>query len=92
MAKKPVKKKKKIATPKPKKPRKDPRIEEIYETTITFNCPTRGLVTQKVKVKKFKSLGEQASQGLLLGGDEIDKLEEKDNGLSMYDDEPAGEE
>ena len=46
----------KKATPKVaevKKPRKDPRIESMYEETVTYNCPKRGLVTQKVKVKRY---------------------------------------
>jgi len=33
----------------------DPNLEKIYETTITFTCPVRGLVTQKVKVKRYKT-------------------------------------
>jgi len=28
-------------------------IKEIRETLITFQCPVRGLVTEKVKVKVF---------------------------------------
>lgn len=59
MARKPVKKKKK--SPKIVQPKKrkqailDPNVEEIYEETITFNCPQRGKVSQKVKVKRYKS-------------------------------------
>ena len=89
----PKKKLAKKVAPKDKKPRKDPRVQEVYETTVTFKCPTRGLVTQKVKVKRMKPLSEQATlSSAVLGGDEIDRLEEKDNGLSMYDDDVPGEE
>jgi len=28
---------------------------EYYTTEITYNCPNRGKVTQKVKVKKYKT-------------------------------------
>lgn len=66
-----------------KKPRKDPRIEEIYEETVSFTCPVRGLVTQKVKIKRFKSFGEQAKH-VLTGNEVVDKLEEQDDGLSIY--------
>ena len=41
------------------KPKRDPRIEEIYEEEVTFQCPVRGLVRQKVKIKRFKPLAEQ---------------------------------
>jgi hypothetical protein len=74
------------ATPKPK-PKRDPRIEEIYEEEVTFTCPVRGLVKQKVKVKRFKPLAEQESKHLVVSITElVDKLEEKDDGLSIYSD------
>jgi hypothetical protein len=65
---------------------KDPRIEEIYEDEITFTCPVRGLVTQKVKVKRYKSPGQMETKTLTAPMSEfVDALEEKDNGLSIYD-------
>ena len=70
-----------------KKPKKDPRIEEIYEEEVTFICPVRGKVTQKVKVKKFKPLAEQEAKHLVVTIDELTaKLEEEDDGLSIYSD------
>lgn len=33
----------------------DPNIERVYEQEIEFMCPVRGLVKQKVKVKKYKT-------------------------------------
>jgi hypothetical protein len=88
--------KKKAATPviaEAKKPRKDPRIESTFEETITFTCPKRGLVTQKVKVKRYKPLGEQANRHVLNSNDAVDKLEEQDDGLSIYSDaEDLGDE
>ncbi len=75
------------AKPKPIKERKDPRIEEIYEEEVTFTCPVRGLVTQKVKIKRFKPLIEQESKHLMTSMSElVDKLEEQDDGLSIYND------
>lgn len=71
---------------KPTKERKDPRVQEIYEEEIQFMCPTRGLVKQKVKVKRFKSFGEIAEKSVIYGSDQIDKLEEKDDGLAIYSD------
>lgn len=71
-----------------KKPRKDPRIEEIYEEEVTFTCPVRGLVTQKVKVKRYKPATElDARQRLMVSINELtSKLEEADDGLSIYSD------
>ena len=65
----------------------DPRIEDVYEKEITFNCPVRGLVTQKVKVKRYRPLGEQTQRPQIGTSDElVNKLEEKDSGLSIYND------
>jgi hypothetical protein len=72
------------ATPKQKK---DPRIEEIYEEEVVFNCPVRGKVKQKVKIKRFKSLAEQQSKHLVASiSDLVDQLEEQDDGLAIYND------
>jgi len=37
-----------------KKQNKEEYIERIEWKDITYNCPERGLVTQKVKVTRFK--------------------------------------
>ena len=29
------------------------KVEEIYPTMITFKCPKRGYITQKVMIKKY---------------------------------------
>lgn len=65
---------------------KDPRIEETYEEEVTFTCPVRGKVTQKVKIKRFKALGENAPKHVLQSNEWTDKIEEKDDGLSIYND------
>jgi hypothetical protein len=89
-----MKKKKKLIAKKPKvkakAPPKDPRIEEIYEDEISFNCPVRGKVTQKVKVKRFKPLYEQAVKHVLAVKEDVDSLDKEDDGLSIYDGEELG--
>jgi len=78
------KKNKPKAAPKQKR---DPRIEEIYEEEVTFTCPVRGVVKQKVKIKRFKPLAEQEQKHLVTSISElVDKLEEQDDGLSIYSD------
>lgn len=78
-------KQKKSKKPQVKAP-KDPRIEEIYEQEVEFVCPTRGLVKQKVKIKRFKPLSTQLQTGIIYSSDSISALEEKDDGLSIYSD------
>ena len=81
---------KKQVKEKPIKEKLDPRIEEIYEREITFHCPVRGLVKQKVKVKRYKPLAEQVLKHKVISANElVNKLEEKDSGLSIYN---SGEE
>jgi hypothetical protein len=77
----------KKAQEKKKQPKKDPRIEEIYEQEVTFVCPVRGLVRQKVKIKRYKPLTQQEVRPLVASIDELtEKLDEKDDGLSIYSD------
>lgn len=79
---------KKVAAPEKKqKPKRDPRIEQVYEQEVSFMCPVRGLVKQKVKIKRFKTLEEQTSKHLVATIDELTSaLDEKDDGLSIYSD------
>lgn len=73
--------------PKEKKPRKDPRIEQEYDEIVTFTCPVRGKVTQKVRIKRYKPLTDGNNQRLMVSIDELTaKLEEQDDGLSIYSD------
>lgn len=66
---------------------KDPRIQEVYEETVYFNCPIRGRIAQKVKIKRFKSLIDQSNQKHVLdSGDPLDRIENQDDGLSIYND------
>jgi hypothetical protein len=82
-------KKTKKSEPKEKKPKekKDPRIEETYEEEVSFMCPVRGLVKQKVKVKKFKPLNQQDPKYRIAPIDELTaKLDSEDDGMSIYND------
>lgn len=45
---------------KPRKKRKDPRIEEEYFEDIEVTCPATGeLIKQKVKIVRYKAVGEK---------------------------------
>jgi hypothetical protein len=71
--------------------RKDPRIQNVYETEVEFMCPVRGLVKQKVKVKKFKQPSSEQRFPLPTSSDSLSAIEEKEgDGLSIYqEDEEA---
>ena len=78
---------KKKKAPAEKKERRDPRIEQVYEEEVTFDCPIRGKVTQKVKIKRYKPFTEQTQRPFVVSIDELtNKLEEEDDGLSIYSD------
>ncbi len=68
-----------------------PELEETYETEIEFVCPVRGLVKQKVKVKKYKSTEFQPVVDVRQSKSLADQLDVKYSGL-MLDDELADEE
>jgi hypothetical protein len=59
--------KKKVAKTKTEKI--DPNVEEIYEETITFTCPVRGLVTQKVKIKRYKPQSSNEERSVMQDSD-----------------------
>ena len=69
--------------------KKDPRIEETYDEVITFMCPKRGLVKQKVKVKRYRATASVDVKNVLSGTELEDILEEKDDGMSIYSDGDA---
>jgi hypothetical protein len=84
MAKKVLKKKTtRVHIPKTKakvnKPPKcnDPMVDEMYEDTIEFMCPVRGLVKQKVWVKRLKSLKDNAIPMVSTIDDVVEKIDKK---------------
>jgi hypothetical protein len=51
-------------------------------------CPVRGLIKQKVKVRKFKQLSSE-QRFVTEAADPLADVESKDDGLSIYsEDEP----
>lgn len=56
---------------------------EIYETEIEFTCPVRGLVKQKVKVKKFKSVDILPVADIRRSKSVTDELDLKFSGLNL---------
>jgi hypothetical protein len=81
------KSKEKKKAPTEKKERKDPRIQEMYYEEVTFVCPIRGLVKQKVKVKRFKPLNQQDPKYRITAVNELtEKLDSQDDGMSIYSD------
>ena len=56
---------------------------EIYETEIEFTCPVRGLVKQKVKVKKFKSVDILPVADIRRSKSVTDELDLKYSGLNL---------
>lgn len=70
----------------------DPRIEEVYEQEVKFLCPKRGWVTQKVKIKKYKTVVEaDAKHTIKPENDVIEKLEGDDDGLQIYNEDEVTE-
>jgi hypothetical protein len=74
---------KKTTTP---KPQKGPKLESTYETEIEFMCPVRGLVKQKVKVKKYQSTEIQQIDDIRTSNNLTDQLDLKYSGLMLDDD------
>lgn len=89
-------KKKSKKQPAKKQPKKvvDPNIEDVYETEVSFMCPKRGLVKQKVKVKKYKTRCTDTLDviGTETDSDLLDKIEKEDDGLSIYSEEELSKE
>lgn len=78
--------KQKVKATKTKAPKKDSRIEDIYEQEVTFTCPKRGKITQIVKIKRCKPAVINDGKYVLQSNNSIDRLEEQDDGLSIYSD------
>ena len=67
-----------------KRPKKsdDPMVKEIVEIEVEFDCPVRGKVKQKVKMKRLKSIKDiMKAQVNIEGIDSIDK----DTEIQAYD-------
>lgn len=69
-------------------------VTGTYETEIEFTCPVRGVVKQKVLVKKYKNVDNQVVSDPLPSKSIADKLDRKFSGLTLVDDtiDPVDEE
>lgn len=67
------------------KPEKGPVPENIYETEIEFICPVRGLVKQKVKVKRYRGSEPQPVVDIRPSNAITDQLDGKYSGLMLDD-------
>lgn len=77
--------KKTIQQPK-QQPEKGPVLEETYETEIEFMCPVRGLVKQKVKVKRYQGCQPTPVVDIRPNNSLADQLDIKYSGLMLEDD------
>ena len=64
-----------------RKTKPDPNVENTYWDTISFYCPIKKkMITQKVQVKKYKSLGDilRLSRTAVVTADPLDGIESDD--------------
>jgi len=69
------------------KPEKKPVLEKTYETEIEFMCPVRGLVKQKVKVKKYQGSEFESIDEVRQSSNLTDQLDQKYSGLIPVEDD-----
>lgn len=69
------------------KPEKKPVLEKTYETEIEFMCPVRGLVKQKVKVKKYQGSEFETVDEIRQSSNLTDQLDQKYSGLIPVEDD-----
>jgi hypothetical protein len=63
----------------------DKYLEEVYEKEITFICPKRGPVKQKIKVKRLKTPDNNNVSYVSPGEpNALDIIESKESGLEIY--------
>ena len=66
---------------------KDPMVEEIVEVEVEFNCPVRGKIKQKVKMKKLKKV--KTEERVFVGAQSIiDDLEKEETELATTEPDP----
>lgn len=69
---------------KKRRQREHPLYAYSYEDEVTFECPVRGTVTQKVTVKRYNSPLQEAEKAALRSQSDIDELIDDD---ILYDDD-----
>ena len=71
---------------KERKRREHPLFDYSYEEEVTFECPVRGIVVQKVLIKRYKSQMQAKREAMLRSSD--DEFEELlDSGYQVEDEE-----
>lgn len=66
---------------------KDPMVEEVVEVEVEFNCPVRGKIKQKVKMKKLKKV--KTEEKVFVGAQSIiDDLEKEESELATTEPDP----
>jgi len=73
----------KVKKPKFRQPELDKELVEIVEEQIEFNCPVRGRITQKVKVKRLKAVKVQQLD-VVGTADVAEAIDAIDDGLEIY--------
>ena len=71
---------------------KGPQVAYTYETEIEYTCPVRGLVKQKVKVKRLDGVEPQSVHEILPSKSITEKLDKKFSGLELADESVDSEE
>jgi hypothetical protein len=65
---------------------KGPAVVTTYEDIIEYTCPVRGLVRQKVKVKRVESVEPAPMEDVLPSKSLADELDRRYSGLVIPDD------
>jgi hypothetical protein len=68
---------------------KHPLFDYSYEEEVSFECPVRGIVTQKVTVSRFKSQAQAAREAAILKSN--DKFDDILEGDELYEYEESSE-
>ncbi len=76
---------------KKKEPELPSHVEKVEWKEITYTCPVRGKVTQKVKVSKIKSKAPEIKDFIRTGDPMIDNFELDDITDQPLDDEDRGD-
>lgn len=73
----------KVKKTKPRQSISDRDLIDVVEEQIEFNCPVRGRVTQKVKVKRLKTVKIQHLDVVGTSG-AVEAIDAIDDGLEIY--------
>lgn len=69
---------------------RDRDLVEVVEEDVEFNCPVRGRIKQKVKVKRLKSIKINHLE-MVATSDAAEAIDAIDSGLEIYSDSSEAE-